>query len=304
MSDVFENQSTRAAPPLKQWEAHPYYRRTLGEPDAPGKARVRDRVAAHIAENRDTHVGYTRFFGLPGAEWRFERELAARIRRSMFVGVEREWGVLEYGARFMPRGAWKGNLHYDAPWWVRRKDAWLMEQEADVGKFDGYQTNRARILHCDLDSLLRTRRALANDPVRRKLWSEFRGRFFNWAAFWLDLFSPVGTLLPLLASIDKCLLPVAVRVPFAVTFLVGRDDEATMAALDQERGDPVERRTRLISRTLDAGKFRTCSTTETLTYDDGSTMAVVLGVLERRPGTFQEDMPVRLSSTQENRPPC
>lgn len=186
------------------------------------KIAHRERIANHFVRHTRNHR-FTRCFSLPGKRWHFENLLhEKRKRRAVnFVAAERVYRTLEYSMRYMPRAG--------------KTTAGFL----NVDNVTLATTNKATC--ANMTSLALMRRIADGD----KSWS----RLGFWDCFWWDLQSPLICLdvALMVKLLPKCLNKEADLVPFAITFLVGRD---TMPFESNTGGSPIAKRAACLARQM------------------------------------------------------
>lgn len=215
------------------------------------KQAQREAVLAHLLKYSSPLFRF-QLLAFPGPEWTFEKMVLAERPDAYLRCLEREWGILEYGVRHMP-GERKRREVYQFP----------------VGAMHGFSSVTAKIVHIDFLDMSRGSARKLSTVDQRTYYSQWKRN----SAVWLDGQSPVGGLLT--GSLSRvghfCEKNVAV-VPFAYTFLIGRDEAGTF-----------EQRVNALCGVLNGSRFRTFEPTDAFQYHgEASSMGTLLGTLTIR----------------------
>lgn len=166
------------------------------------KQPQREKVARFFADHR--YLGKTRCFCLPGVRWGFENTLARYIREIEFVGVERNWTIIEHGIKRMP------GYHL-----------LLDEFQTRKNRFHGFSTDCAKIIWSEASRFLNTRNGDMSGSKQKKWMNLYR----RWTCAWLDFSSPINAeVIACCKRLEHFLNPNAKAVPVAVTYMIGREE--------------------------------------------------------------------------------
>ena len=234
------------------------------------KSEIRLRVAQFIAENHEDGRRNV-CLSLPGLNWEFEKTLIDMRPDIKIFGVEEDFGIFEKGKLLMPGS---GPPIYS-------------EAEMNFGKIPYYMTDKAKFMNLDLEAILGLELAdsrgpkVKNRPVgvlskQKKKWARFRKQLGLWTSCWLDFYSSVEVIPPIIKRLDRMTNMKINRAPFAITFYVGRESNNTMKYINifNHLESPAERRAMLLAATLDKSRHRRFEYVETLNY---KSMGVLLG---------------------------
>lgn len=195
-----------------------------------------------------------RCFSLPGKFWAFENCLHGfRSNKKQWWSsrcVERSLQTLEYGLAFMPRrrgepAGWSNNNY----------------------KFQEASSDAAVIAHCSAIEAMFAINKCQNA----------KGRLGKWNAFWWDLQGPLSNeLAHMCAMLPHCLEKESDIIPFAVTFLIGRDGITTNS------GDPLHIRCDLLEKQLRRSEWDIrCDSRIGYQSANGANMGLYIGTIER-----------------------
>lgn len=224
------------------------------------KQRQHDRVLAFFRANHERKR--MRFFGLPGAEWTFEKMLEAEFRGAEFACLEREWGILEYGMRHMP-----GKRHHTRLF------------QTGAGAISGAQSSNAIVMGVDFsDFVFYGSRKAGGGRSNKESTRQWCNLWKRNTAVWIDGQSTVGS--PMTAAISRignyCDMH-TLKVPFAYTFMLGRDAPGTL-------DDRVD----ILNRFLCSGRYRSFELCDSWGYEGhgGCAMAMMMGLLVKKEPDF------------------
>lgn len=245
-----------------------YYAKELG--DSYTKEEIRQLVFEHIVRRGDD--GYQTFFGMPGIEWKLENALAKQWGEgARFIGIDRHWTVIECGQQNMPR---RSRCDYS--------------KRLQIGKsksiMSGYQTKMSVSLNLDFDSyvsLYEMRMSGSQQRHRRRLLR-------NLTCAWIDTYGGITHLHKTLPKLHKFIDRERRRIPIAITFIVGREDQETfrlISSMPAETG--VERRALFLGACLHRKddqrkiyfKYSGCVSYKS---EGGAPMGILLGVLRNK----------------------
>lgn len=240
----------------KKQLANSYIARELLGTNEESKKPQRERVADFFASFTLPQQKTPKVFCLPGARWAFENTLDARLKRNAsYVGVERNFTIIETGLREMP-GKWQMYEQVDTYW----------------RRFRGFSTDRANVVWCNASDLM----GVVNRDLRRnrgdnrnnceRAWSK---RYRRWTHGWLDFSSPLGDeIWTCCKRLEHHLDKDVKHVPIAVTFMIGREDLQTfdwMNAIDPD-GTPLSKRVTLLRAIWEANQWRTAHLIDSWQY--------------------------------------
>ena len=219
------------------------------------KQDQRDRVLNHFG-GFISESSHSRVFTFPSASWAFEDQMLRRHPNISFVAVERLYDVIRHSVPMMP-----GDKKINTDW------------SSSIGTIYGYHSTKAIIAWCECSTWLGMshKEGVGLNEYRR-----------NYSAAWLDFTSPLTSdsircmkYLPLSFSRKK-------PVPFAVTFLVGRErtvDYRPIKAIKNHFDSPLESRVEIVRLALNKWGHRESTITEAWKYQSrGVVMGMVTGV--------------------------
>lgn len=237
----------------------PYLQRELSLQNEAAKQPCREKILAHILDHHSSSRMI--FFGFPGVRWAFERQLENAFPAVTFIGVERNWSILQQGLSFMPG--------------YKR---WLIDESLRTTRLQGYKSETARILWGRAGTILNFGRQEKTTKRGRKEWLR---KYKKWTALWLDFHSLNNEAIRCLHRIDAhCDMRCPV-IPFAVTVMMGREQRSVSRAMNiSEARDPSIRRMELIKAILASRRYRSFELSDSFTYRSGHvTMLTILGKL-------------------------
>ncbi len=222
------------------------------------KESHRERIAKYFAKyTRRLHGHGRRCFSLPGSRWVMERMLSElnlggnKSNRWMFIGAERRLATLETGQQWMPR----------------------RQRGVVFGEPHGIQcaeTDRAKCVHLPMLDLMK---CINRQP-------NIGNAYGKWDCFWWDLQGPLISLdmASATALLPRCLNAEQTCVPFAITFLVGREH----VEFDDNGESPLNRRIDAYLKQMRRKEWRIClSHTEQYSSSNGSQMGLMIGTINR-----------------------
>lgn len=242
--------------------------RELGAENEEVKQPQREKVADFLLANHADDLPMV-CFSLPGVRWRFEHMLDARRRPELnrFVGVERNYTILEKGALWLP-----GNT-----------DAKPFDESLRAGSLSGWHNDRSSVFWMRCVDFMSLGRALKGSRSRRRRWADDYSR---WTAAWLDFSAPLNKeVITCLQRLESHCDYVTDEVPFALTIMLGREDRATSEAMDiaaaGRANNTLERRVALVEAILSARDCRTFYRGPCWDYTSagGAPMGVITGRL-------------------------
>ncbi len=237
------------------------------------KAPQRDRVAAHILKfHPKCSSKRLRLFCLPGLRWGFEHLISGSRENVDFIGVERNFTLLEESRLHMP-GLESGRV---------------LHESLKTGYVFGRANSRARVLWSTCSAFMSLGDEDFESKQRRKAWWAEWG---NWSAAWLDFSGPISReMVACLGRLEAHCDIFANRVPVAVTFLAAREALDITQAINSSGTGP-DRRTSFLVNFLNGALHRRFELTDAWTYASaaGVPMGMLLGefVLKKdavRPG--------------------
>lgn len=236
-----------------------YFDREFNRGNDEFKQPQRERVLEFLYRNHPRRARSVKFFGFPGAEWRFEKMLHDKFTiPSRFIGIERSWQVLEYGIRHMP-----GRQRIYTEWPMKH------------GKIRGFASESALIVNFRAEQFWGlTRTWKANKD-------EFARLFKRWTCAWIDCWYPVrDEFRESLRRIGGSFSMDFGECPIAVSFPIGRDECPA-----GEGEETLESRVRVIDEEMNKSHFRTFYPVDSFQYKrPGRAMAfgTVLGLMRQR----------------------
>lgn len=247
---------------------NPYIVRELAGANDEVKQPHRESVAQFFAAHQATRR-HPRCFCLPGARWAFENELERHLRRPVeFVGVERNYTIVECGLRYMPGR----HQLYD-------------RFETRDRTFIGYSTDRAKIVWSDASAFMGVARKTHVTRRQRVRWASL---YKGWTCAWLDFCGPIGDeLITCCKRLENYLDVPTPTVPIAVTFLIGREaPEVTrwLRFFSAEDDSTITARATFLRVLWESNRYRTATIADSWTYKSagGVTMGVVTALLTRK----------------------
>lgn len=193
---------------------------------------VFDVVKATIVRKRQI-----RALTLPGERWAFEHAIAERWKKCRFIGFEscratfeRSWAHMPFDGKCLTQHSWHSRLGY-----------------TDVA-CRGHGTRSSVLFNANVVALFRN--ALYPDHWEQtKTWSTY-SRNFN--LIWIDSTSPLGceNTIAILRNL-RYVLPLTHRDHvFALTFILGRDDNQLSKVFRLVSGSALERRVKFLEEYL------------------------------------------------------
>jgi len=255
------------------WYRKPFNCRELNDENGAALYAVYEKVADHLVKYWEgPHRVY---FGFPGARWQFEHLLLSKCAdRRWFrcIGLFDSVQKMEFSRGWMPGP--KTDIQAKEHGYNFR----LSQNFGTKYTLDAIESACAVGLHLHLDTYLNIcdRDIESNCPYKLNEWL---GKFAAWSCFWLDCSTSFSGLFPLLQKLQyHCMNP---KVPFAISFQLGRDCKKFMEIVDADR--PLESRSELLRAALMKSGPRAVQITEYMEYDSASAhpakMGLVLGVL-------------------------
>lgn len=223
------------------------------------KQREREKVLRHLLDHRDKAV-HARMLTNPGAHWQFEHmvdvELGGQVK---FVGVERDWPILEFGIQYMP-GTDKQRMRFG-----QTRDERLC-----------VATDKASVWWSELESFPE----FAAASISHRALKGRKGIRRHINSFWIDLFGSCFTLkfARCFAQFPALFDPHATRIPYAITFQHGRErPEIPGGAFGT-----VEQRAEAIAAQLSSANYEAVPLSAWAYYGESDTrMATATGVIYR-----------------------
>ena len=191
-------------------EKHAAERYELRPADESIKESQRRTVADFLVRHHQRHE-FMRLLSLPDERWTFERGVDFnRNEKCTFLGLQRSWMHLERSVPWMPG--------------VRPTP---FSERIEVGAFNGFVTDRARIVFCHAGSFAALALSecqfgpkSATKPARRMFNEKYRRN----TAVWLDMNCQLCPELRRVANgLSRWLWPFKARIPVVVSFLAARD---------------------------------------------------------------------------------
>lgn len=259
----------------------PYLVRELNGSTSDLKQAHRELVRDFIVENH-VQVGFERdmlyqakLCSFPSVSWKFERMmLDAFPSKITFLGIERSQ-VVAYQS-------YKEMLGTNA-----KMSMFLTK----IGRIDTYCSEIAELAVVGCRDLMTMGMVGAIPHQKGRAWEV---RFKRWTCAWLDFFAPLGSeVLTCAFMIPKHLSQLANKVPVAISFLLGREDEETMLRVGAAPGETaVEKRVAVLVETMASNsahwnyEFKSSAVTRTSV----SQIVTVFGVFSKQDAPkFQEN---------------
>lgn len=192
------------SPELRQLK-NSFIAREIGKANEDVKQPQRDRVLDFFMPYLENLRSVPRCFCLPGIRWSFETDLDRRLEyRAHFIGVERNYTVLEAGLPWMPG-----------------KGRWHDTEVTKNKRYRSFSSNRSYVFWCSLRDFMSASKNNAMTKSAQQRWSRLHKR---WSCAWLDLQcqicdETVNCCKLLEPHLDRS-MP---RIPVAITFQVGRE---------------------------------------------------------------------------------
>jgi len=231
------------------------------------KSVQRERVAKFFADT----AAPGRVLTLPGSWWSFETVLDRVTDNAMtYFGVEREWDVLHNSLSAMPGS--QGTL--------KRTTALVAAKR----RVQGFETDRAKTVHCELLEFITTNQRLG-EPSFRAWMLENAG----FSAGWLDFCSQLcAKTMKMVYEFANVVNPDAESVPLAVTVSVGREPPSLAGKLSEMQSRDMvsyeDARAKLFADVMARHPSRRLVLGDRWTYlnGNGTRMCVVTGTLVRK----------------------
>lgn len=249
----------------------PFIQRELAGQNEEVKQPHRDRVAEFFARYQSP-LHKPRCFCLPGIRWSFERTLDRELKgKCSFIGVERNYTVLETGLREIPG----------------RHQIYIEEPTNFDQPLRGYATNRSTVFWCDASHFLDCGRPWKRTKKQARAWAR---RYKDWTCAWLDFSGPLGPEITVAAKrIENHLRPEMPTAPVAVTFMLGRELPETTEVIQMfsRGGGALDDRVRYLQVCWESSRWRTVEIRDSWSYQSagGCPMGMVTALFHLKTPT-------------------
>lgn len=230
------------------------------------KQPIRERIAKFFASHKTIP---TRCFCLPGVRWAFENELEKHTGfDSKFIGVERNYSIIEKGIVSMPG---YGRILHDV-------------FDTKKRRFRGCANRRSSILWCKASSFMG--QTITEDMTKRDRHTWWR-TYRMWTCAWLDFSGPIGNeILTCCKRLETHISREQESAPIAITFMLGREDVEMTDLMDQfcPNGSALDRRHTLIRLFFESNRYRNAVPVDCWQYESvgGAPMGVATFLMRQK----------------------
>ena len=271
--------------PAKSRHATQFHDRVESGCDA-GKKRTRRRVAQFVAGIMSAEAA-PRLLTLPGSRFVFENEFDEYVGSGSgvsFLCFERDEAVFSQAAKFMP-GVKERSL---CQWRTQYGFIDVVTNETKAARF--IRSGKNAYVMADVIDFAELKPKCTTWAAPDK-WNKY---FKSATAVWLDTFSPLGcqSMHRLMGSVDHFFHPDVSRVPFCLSFIIGRDNAAESESMRAicPGGDALERRAayfQVIAKRLKGWDvdLRDMLSHHSANGDASLTVGTIMSVLTRTPNS-------------------